>query len=113
MQPGGVKNPLSIFPSQLSDPEIITISEPEAASTVSEAINEKTKPTYAEVVANGDSELDKMSAMEREAERLRMVLDIKVKLQMELQLLVKLNNSEVSFLSFLGIMGEIAQTPTN
>ncbi|KAF3320065.1 DENN domain and WD repeat-containing protein SCD1 [Carex littledalei] len=37
--------------------------------------------SYAEVVAHGDSELDKMSAMEREAERLRMVLDIKVKLQ--------------------------------
>ncbi|KAF3322561.1 DENN domain and WD repeat-containing protein SCD1 [Carex littledalei] len=38
---------------------------------------------YAEVVAHGDSELDKMSAMEREAERLRMVLDIKVKLQLK------------------------------
>ncbi|KAJ4797224.1 stomatal cytokinesis defective / SCD1 protein (SCD1) [Rhynchospora pubera] len=127
---GRSQNPLSIFPSEFPEPEIITISEPEAGPTeldtkhvyqnfpanerteeqeekrqsilaaASEALNEKDKPTYAEVVANGDSELDKLSAMEREAERLRMVLDIKVKLQGLWEKLLRLRPTDDPLSSF-------------
>ncbi|KAJ3671152.1 hypothetical protein LUZ60_008578 [Juncus effusus] len=126
---GRGQNFLSIFPSQPSDPEIITISEPDTTepgmkhchksfpanerteeekekrravlALAKDGFNEKNKPSYAEVLAsNTDSELDKLSAQEREDERLRMVLDIKVKLQGLWEKLLRLRPTDDPLSSF-------------
>ncbi|PPD82495.1 hypothetical protein GOBAR_DD20583 [Gossypium barbadense] len=84
---GRGQNPLSILPSILAEPEIVTISDPDVGVSGSGA-----KYTY-------DSS-PSISSLERAAERERMVLDIQVKLQGLWLRLLKLEAGEDPLSSF-------------
>ncbi|KAE8724010.1 Cysteine-rich RLK (RECEPTOR-like protein kinase) 8 [Hibiscus syriacus] len=118
---GRGQNPLSILPSPLAEPEIITISDPDVgvsgtgakycydrfpSNVRTEEQEEKRKQILA--AANGAIEYSGMqtasspsiSSLERAAERERMVLDIKVKLQGLWLRLLKLEAGEDPLSSF-------------
>lgn len=126
---GRGQNPISIFPSNVVEPEIITISDPGGkisgakytydrfpSNIRTEEQEEKRRQILA--AASGafeysgkhtpsspsflgkDSKADSLSPMERAAERDRMVLDIKVKLQGLWLRLLKLGATEDPLSSF-------------
>ncbi|CAL9164135.1 DENN domain and WD repeat-containing protein SCD1-like isoform X1 [Musa acuminata AAA Group] len=126
---GRGQNPTTIFPSQSVEPEIITVAEPDVGdaepgsrhcykqfpSTVrTEEQEEKRRSILAlasgahsgrqnpssPMLANGDSKAESLSSMERAAERERMVLDIKVKLQRLWSRLLTLGATEDPLSSF-------------
>ncbi|KAK0587053.1 hypothetical protein LWI29_016603 [Acer saccharum] len=127
---GRGQNPMSIFPSSLVEPEIITISDPDMGVSGSgakytydrfpsivrtEEQEEKRKQILAAVSGSPefsgrqnpsspsvrkDSKADTLSPMERAAERERMVLDIKVKLQGLWLRLLKLGATDDPLSSF-------------
>nr|GMC49630.1 DENN domain and WD repeat-containing protein SCD1 [Ipomoea batatas] len=129
---GRDQNPLSILPSLLSEPDIITISDPDVGVSGSgakycydrfpenvrtEEQEEKRKqilatasgaleysgrhtPSSPSVLAGNDSRAESLSPRERAAERERMVLDIKVKLQGLWLRLLKLGSTDDPLSSF-------------
>ncbi|XP_020405170.1 DENN domain and WD repeat-containing protein SCD1 isoform X2 [Zea mays] len=123
---GRGQNPLTIFPSQVSDPEIITIANPEIegldnrhcykrfpANARTEEQEEKRKsilalasgaskqvPSSPSIRVNGGPKAESLSPRERAAERERMVLDIKVKLQGLWLRLLRLGATEDPLSSF-------------
>ncbi|KAH7511527.1 hypothetical protein FEM48_ZijujUnG0005900 [Ziziphus jujuba var. spinosa] len=128
---GRGQNPISIFPSDLVEPEIITISDPDLGVSGSgakytydrfpsnirtEEQEEKRKQILAtasgafeysgklasspSVLVGKDSKAESLSPMERAAERERMVLDIKVKLQGLWLRLLKLGATDDPLSSF-------------
>lgn len=127
---GRGQNPLTIFPSQLSELEIITITEPDAGvggpgsrfcynrfpsnvrteeqeekrqsilAMASGAHSGRHTPSSLSVLVNGDSKAESLSPSERAAERERMVLDIKVKLQGLWLRLLRLGATEDPLSSF-------------
>ncbi|GAB4850614.1 Scytalone dehydratase [Ancistrocladus abbreviatus] len=120
---GRGENPASILPSPLLDPEIITISDPGEGISASgikytydkfppnvrtEEVEEKRKQILAAVGGGGPDSSGKLthdpgeslSPRERAAERERMVLDIKVKLQGLWLRLLKLGATEDPLSSF-------------
>ncbi|OAY75391.1 DENN domain and WD repeat-containing protein SCD1 [Ananas comosus] len=126
---GRGQNPLTIFPSHLSEPEIVTIAESDGVAGpgskycyksfpsnvrteeqeekrrsilagVSGAHSAKHIPSSPSVVVNGDSKAESLSPRERAAERERMVLDIKVKLQGLWLRLLRLGATEDPLSSF-------------
>ncbi|XP_010943311.1 DENN domain and WD repeat-containing protein SCD1 isoform X1 [Elaeis guineensis] len=127
---GRGQNPLTIFPSQLSELEIITIAEPDGGvagqgsrycynrfpsnirteeqeekrrsilAMASGAHSGKHTPSSPSVLVNGDSKAESLSPRERAAERERMVLDIKVKLQGLWLRLLRLGATEDPLSSF-------------
>jgi hypothetical protein len=112
---GRGQNPLSIFPSEVADPEIITIADPKTdgsepgnrhcykrfpANARTEEQEEKRKsilalasgaskqvPSSPSIRVHGGPKAESLSPRERAAERERMVLDIKVKLQVSIALI--------------------------
>lgn len=129
---GRGQNPMSIFPSSLMEPEIITISESDTGTSGSgakytydrfpsnirsEEEEEKRKqilavasgafdypgrhsPRSPSVLVGKNSKVDTLSPIERAAERDRMVLDIKVKLQGLWLRLLKLGATDDPLSSF-------------
>lgn len=129
---GRGQNPMSILPSPLIEPEIITISDPGvgisglgakysydrfpsnikteeqeekrrqilAAATGALDYSGKHTPSSPSVLLGKDSKADSLSPMERAAERERMVLDIKVKLQGLWLRLLKLGATDDPLSSF-------------
>ncbi|KAL2479077.1 DENN domain and WD repeat-containing protein SCD1 [Forsythia ovata] len=129
---GRGQNPLSILPSLLTEPEIVTISDPGVGISGSgakycydrfpsnirtEEQEEKRKqilaaasgalefsgihtPSSPSVLAGRDSKAESLSPRERAAERERMVLDIKVKLQGLWLRLLKLGATDDPLSSF-------------
>ncbi|KAK8452984.1 hypothetical protein SEVIR_5G209700v4 [Setaria viridis] len=124
---GRGQNPLSIFPSEAADPEIVTIADPETegsepgnrhcykrfpANARTEEQEEKRKQILAlasgaskqvpssPIRVNGASKAESLSPRERAAERERMVLDIKVKLQGLWLRLLRLGATEDPLSSF-------------
>ncbi|KAF8670993.1 hypothetical protein HU200_050269 [Digitaria exilis] len=125
---GRGQNPLSIFPSEFADPEIITIADPETegsepgirhcykrfpANARTEEQDEKRKsilalasgaskqvPSSPSIRVNGGPKAESLSPRERAAERERMVLDIKVKLQGLWLRLLRLGATEDPLSSF-------------
>lgn len=126
---GRGQNPLSILPSASSEPEIITISDPGVgisgdkycytgfpSNVRSEEQEEKRKqilaaasgaleyakqtPSSPSVALGNDSKAESLSPRERAAERERMVLDIKVKLQGLWLRLLKLGATDDPLSSF-------------
>ncbi|KAK1665267.1 hypothetical protein QYE76_053426 [Lolium multiflorum] len=124
---GRGQNPLAIFPSHVADPEIITIADSEIedsepgsshcyksfpANARSEEQEEKRKtilalasgakqvPSSPAVRINGGPKAESLSPRERAAERERMVLDIKVKLQGLWLRLLRLGATEDPLSSF-------------
>ncbi|EEC70939.1 hypothetical protein OsI_02530 [Oryza sativa Indica Group] len=105
---GRGQNPLAIFPSHVADPEIITIADSETGgSGFQQTQGQKNKKKNANqllAVASGASKqvpnspsipiigggpkVESLSPRERAAERERMVLDIKVKLQGSMKALI-------------------------
>ncbi|KAL5227562.1 hypothetical protein ABZP36_015827 [Zizania latifolia] len=126
---GRGQNPLAIFPSHVADPEIITIADSETggsepgerfcykrfpANARTEEQEEKRKSILAVAsgaskqvtnsplvpIINGSSNAESLSPRERAAERDRMVLDIKVKLQGLWLRLLRLGATEDPLSSF-------------
>ncbi|KAM0864365.1 hypothetical protein ACQ4PT_043966 [Festuca glaucescens] len=125
---GRGQNPLAIFPSHVADPEIITIADSEIdgsepgsshcyksfpANARTEEQEEKRKailalasgaskqvPSSPAVRINGGPKAESLSPRERAAERERMVLDIKVKLQGLWLRLLRLGATEDPLSSF-------------
>lgn len=129
---GRGQNPLSVLPSLMAEPEIITISDPGVgisgsgakycydrfpANIRTEEQEEKRKQILAtasgaleysgrhttsslSVLAGNDSKAESLSPRERAAERERMVLDIKVKLQGLWVRLVNLGQTDDPLSSF-------------
>nr|CAB3477410.1 unnamed protein product [Digitaria exilis] len=125
---GRGQNPLSIFPSEFADPEIVTIADPETegsepgirhcykrfpANARTEEQDEKRKsilalasgaskqvPSSPSIRVNGGPKAESLSPRERAAERERMVLDIKVKLQGLWLRLLRLGATEDPLSSF-------------
>ncbi|XP_021905476.1 DENN domain and WD repeat-containing protein SCD1 [Carica papaya] len=103
---GRGQNPISIFPSPSVDPEIITIAESDEGISgeyefafLSSAKIGKHTPSSPSAVPNS-AKADTLSPMERAAERERMVLDIKVKLQGLWLRLLKLGATDDPLSSF-------------
>ncbi|KAK9277804.1 hypothetical protein L1049_027360 [Liquidambar formosana] len=129
---GRGQNPMSILPSPLSEPEIITISDPGvgisasgakysydrfpsnirteeqeekrrqilAAAVVALEYPGKHPPSSPSMMVNKDPRAESLSPRERAAERERMVLDIKVKLQGLWLRLLKLGATDDPLSSF-------------
>ncbi|XP_023000668.1 DENN domain and WD repeat-containing protein SCD1 [Cucurbita maxima] len=129
---GRGQNPLSILPSSLAEPEIITISDPDMGSSGSGAkytydrfpsnvrteeqeekrqqilaavrgafeYSGKHNPNSPSMLMGRDPKAPSLSPMERAAERERMVLDIKVKLQGLWLRLLKLGATDDPLSSF-------------
>ncbi|KAG7944548.1 hypothetical protein I3843_15G107500 [Carya illinoinensis] len=129
---GRGQNPISILPSSLVEPEIITISDPDvglsgsgakyaydrfpsnvrteeqeekrrqilAAASGAFEYSGKHIPSSPSMLAGKDSKAESLSPMERAAERERMVLDIKVKLQGLWLRLLKLGATDDPLSSF-------------
>lgn len=119
---GRGQNPLSILPSALAEPEIVTISDSGAglsgakynydrfpSNIRTEEQEEKRKQVLATasgalsspaVLIGKDSKAESLSPRERAAERDRMVLDIKVKLQGLWLRLLKLGTTDDPLSSF-------------
>lgn len=129
---GRGQNPISILPSSLEEPEIITISDPDVGisrsgakytydrfpsnirtpeqeekrrlilAAASGAFEDSGKhiPSSPSMLAGKDSKAASLSPMERAAERERMVLDIKVKLQGLWLRLLKLGATDDPLSSF-------------
>lgn len=129
---GRGQNPISILPSSLEEPEIITISDPDVGisrsgakytydrfpsnirtpeqeekrrlilAAASGAFEDSGKhiPSSPPMLAGKDSKAASLSPMERAAERERMVLDIKVKLQGLWLRLLKLGATDDPLSSF-------------
>ncbi|KAK3006749.1 hypothetical protein RJ639_015520 [Escallonia herrerae] len=76
---GRGQNPMSVLPSDSPEPEIITISDTGAGISGSGA--KYSYDSSPSVLVGKDSKDESLSPRERAAERERMVLDIKVKLQ--------------------------------
>lgn len=121
-------SPSTIFPSMLEEPEIITITEPDAEdagdkcrydrfplnvrteeqeekrrsilATASGSLSGKHIPSSPSMPVGYDSKAESLSPRERAAERERMVLDIKVKLQGLWLRLLRLGATEDPLSSF-------------
>ncbi|KAG5536220.1 hypothetical protein RHGRI_023863 [Rhododendron griersonianum] len=93
---GRGQNPLSILPLPLAEPEIVTISD-SGAGLSGAKYNYDSSPA---VLIGKDSKAESLSPRERAAERERMVLDIKVKLQGLWLRLLKLGTTDDPLSSF-------------